>query len=301
MVRIPARAVSARIVLVALAVVATASLTACRRKEAPQPPVATPSLTLNHDRAPIGSPLELTYKFVVANDARFDHDYRVMLHVLDTDDQLIWTDDHNPPVPTTQWKPGQTVEYTRTLFIPIYPYIGEVSLQMGLYSTATQKRLPLAGEDTGQRAYRVGRLQLRPQTENLFTVFKDGFHPTEVADRNATVGWQWTKKQATIAFKNPKKDSFCYLDVDNPGVFKESQQVQVSIGGQTLDEFQVKPQEQVLRKFPIKANQLGNVELAELKITVDKTFVPARLLPGASNDPRELGVRVFHAIVEPKR
>ena len=151
---------------------------------------------------------------------------------------------------------------------------------MGLYSTTTQKRLPLSGEDTGQRAYKVGRLQLRPQTENLFTVFKDGFHHTEVAERNASVEWQWTKKQATIAFKNPKKDSVCYLDVDNPGVFTEPQQVKVSIGGQTLDDFQLKPKQQLLRKFSIKAAQLGNAELAEIQITVDKTFVPATLTAG---------------------
>ena len=79
---------------------------ACRRREADAPPVATPSITLNHDRAPLGSPLDITYKFVVASDAKFDEDYRVMAHVVDTDEEMIWTDDHNPPVPTRQWKPG---------------------------------------------------------------------------------------------------------------------------------------------------------------------------------------------------
>jgi hypothetical protein len=293
------RRVPSTLFVLTLVALAVGSIVSCRRKEAPAPAVATPSLTLNHDKAPVGSPLEITYKFAVAPDARFDQDYRVMMHVVDADDQLIWTDDHLPPVPTSQWKPGQTIEYTRTLFIPVYPYIGETSLQMGLYSTTTQKRLPMSGEDTGQRAYKVGRLQLRPQTENLFTVFKDGFHHTEVAARNASVEWQWTKKQATIAFKNPKKDAVCYLDVDNPGVFNEPQQVKVSIGGKTLDDFQVKPKQQILRKFSIKADQLGAAEMAELQISVDKTFVPAVLTAGASNDPRELGVRVFHAFVEP--
>ena len=35
-----------------------------------------------------------------------------------------------------------------------------------------------------------------------------------------------------------------------------------------------------------------------MQITVDKTFVPATLTVGKSNDPRELGIRVFHAFVE---
>ena len=96
-----------------------AGLSACRRKEAPAPPLATPSLTLNHDKAPLGSPVDLHYKFVVANDAHFPEDYRVMVHVVDADEELIFAFDHNPPVPTSQWKPGQTIEYTKTEFIPI--------------------------------------------------------------------------------------------------------------------------------------------------------------------------------------
>lgn len=282
--------------------VAGATATAgCRRKEAPAPPVATPGATLTHDKAPLGSPLDITYKFVVANDAHFNQDYRVMVHVVDADEQLIFAFDHNPPVPTSQWKPGQTVEYTKTVFIPIYPYVGEASIQLGLYSTADQKRQPLAGEDVGQRAYKVARLQLQPQTENVFTLFKDGWHPAEVAEHNATVEWQWTKKDATLAFKNPIKDCVFYLDVDNPGsVFNETQQVQVSLAGEVVDQFALNPKQPDLRKIPLKAAQLGVSDMAELKISVDKTYVPASMPASGSKDPRELGIRVFHAFVDPR-
>ena len=278
-----------------------ASATACRKKETPAPPVATPSLTLSHDKAPLGSPLDIHYKFAVANDATFPEDYRVMVHVVDADDELIFAFDHNPPVPTTQWKPGQTIEYTKTVFIPIYPYVGEASIQIGMHSTVNQKRLPLAGQDAGQRAYKVARIQLQPQTENVFTVFKDGWHPAEVAEHNSTVEWQWTKKEATLSFKNPKKDCLFYLDVDNPGsAFNEPQQVQVTLGGQTVDQFTLEPKQPQLRKVPIKAAQLGSADVAEIVISVDKTYVPAVVNAGNSKDPRELGVRVFHAFVDPR-
>jgi len=278
-----------------------AAFGSCRHKEPSAPPVATPSVTLNHARAPLGSPLEITYKFVVANDAHFDQDLLVMVHVVDADEEMMWADDHKPPVPTTQWKPGQTVEYTRTVFVPIYPYVGEASIQMGLYSTTTQKRQPLKGEDMGQRAYKVARLQLLPQTENVYTVFKDGWHPAEVAEHNASVEWQWTKKEATLAFKNPKRDAIFYLEADNPGsVFVEQQQVMVSVGGQPVDQFTMSPKQQVLRKISLSSAQLGSNDMVELQIGVDKTFVPA-LMPGAkSKDPRELGIRVFHAFIEPR-
>jgi hypothetical protein len=44
---------------------------------------------------------------------------------------------------------------------------------------------------------------------------------------------------------------------------------------------------------------MGSGEMAELRITVDKTFIPMEITGGASKDPRELGVRVFHAFVQP--
>ena len=286
-------------VLPVLIVVATA-IGACGRKEPATPPVAKASVAVNRQAAPLGSPLDLTYKFVVANDAKFDEDYRVMLHVVDADGELMWTDDHDPPTPTTQWKPGQTIEYTRTVFVPIYPYVGDAGLQIGLYSTKTQTRLTLDGQDAGQRAYKAGTLRLQPQSENVFTVFKDGWHPAEVAEHNASVEWQWTKKQATLAFKNPKKDATFYLQADNGGgVFNESQKVKVTLGGTVLDEFELTPQRQVLRRIRIKADQMGAAEMAELQVTVDKTFVPLQVSGGASKDPRELGIRVFHAFIQP--
>ena len=275
---------------------------ACRSKQPEAPPVATPSVALARSRVALGSPLDITYTFVVADNAHFDQDQRVMVHIIDADEELIWTDDHNPPKPTTEWKPGQTIQYTRTIFVPPCPYIGEATIQIGLYSTATQKRLPLRGEDMGQRAYKVAKLQLLPQTENVPVVYKEGWHPVEVGEHSscASVEWQWTKKDATLVFRNPKKDSVLYLDTDNPGsVFTENQEVQISLVGQPIDHFTVTPKQQLLKKIPMTAAQLGTADMVELQIDVDKTFVPA-LLPGSnSKDPRELGIRVFHAFVQP--
>jgi hypothetical protein len=296
----PARSTVALALAALIAV--SGSLAACKRKEAPAPPVATPSVTLNHDKAPLGSPIDITYKFVVANDAHFDQDYRVMSHIVDADEQMMWDDDHVPPVPTSQWKPGQTIEYTRTVFVHIYPYVGEAAIHVGLYSVANQKRLPLAGEDVGQRAYKVARLQLQPQTENVYAVFKSGWNNGETAEHNPAIEWTWTKKDATLDFKNPKKDSVFYLDVDNPGnPFNEPQQVHVSLNDKPVQDFSLSPgANRVLKRIPLTAAQLGGEDTAEITISVDKTFVPA-LMPGSnSKDPRELGVRVFHAFVDPR-
>lgn len=272
---------------------------ACQQSEAPTPAVATPAVTLNHDRAPAGSPVEITYTFVVAEGASFDRDYRVMVHMVDTDEELMWTDDHDPPVPTTQWKAGQTVEYTRTVFVPVYPYVGDAGIYVGLYSTSgDQRRLPLNGQDMGQHAYKVGVLNLLPQTENLFTVFKEGWHPAEVSEQNGGVEWQWTKKEATLAFKNPRKDAMLYLEVDSPGKdLHGPQQVQITLGGQTVEQFELPPDQSMLRRVTLPAARMGDAEMAELQFVIDATFVPASV-NASSKDKRDLGVRVFHAYVD---
>lgn len=276
-------------------------VSACGGGESNEAPVATATITLNHDRVPAGSPLELTYRFVVANDAKFDEDYRVFVHMVDADEEQMWTDDHNPPVPTTQWKPGQTIEYTRTIFVPVFPYVGDATMQIGLHSLKDQRRLTLAGEDVGQKSYIGGRMLLLPQTDNLFTVFKDGWHPAE-ASQDGSIEWQWTKKQATLAFKNPKKDALFYFELDSPG--KElhgPQQVQVQVGGQTVQEISLTPEtERTLYKIKLPGSAMGDGELSELQIVVDSTFIPNVVTSGASKDPRELGVRVFHAYVDPR-
>jgi hypothetical protein len=283
----------------ALAAILTSS---CGKKESAAPPMATPSIAFSRDKVPLGGPVDVTYKFVVAPDAKFTQNYRVMMHVVDPNEELMWTDDHDPPIATTEWKPGQTVEYTRTVFVPVYPYVGEATIQLGLYSKAKEPRVPLAGEDVGQRAYKVGRIQLAPQSEAVFSVFKDGWHPAEQAEHNAMVEWRWTKKVATLAVRNPKKDSILYLELDNPGgVFNEPQQVSVGVGTTTLDQFTLTPGKLVLRKIALPASALGTDENVDVRIEVDKTFVPSHL-SSSSKDPRELGVRVFHvAVVESGR
>jgi hypothetical protein len=272
---------------------------ACGGAEQQAAPVATPSVTVNHTAAPAGSPLEITYTFVVADGAQFDEDYVVFVHVMDVDEERMWDADHEPAVPTTQWKPGQTIEYTRTVFVPVFPYVGEATMRVGLYSRTRPERLPLNGEHTGQNAYRVAKLQLLPQTDNLLMVFKEGWHQAEVAGDDAAIEWQWTKKEGTLSFRNPKKSAVFYLDVDGPGMQHHGpQQVQVALEGQVVDEFTLKDEQRVLRRVQLTPAQIGEAEMAELRIRVDKSWVPAEVPAAASGDKRELGVRVFHAFVD---
>ncbi len=269
----------------------------CSAPAETETPVATPSVTLSQTRAPLGSPIEVTYRFDVgAGAARLDQDYRVFVHFVDADDEQMWDDDHDPPVPTSQWTPGQVIEYTRTLFLPLYPYIGRASVNVGLYSPRDGRRVPLAGTTNGQRAYTVASLELLPRSENIFLLYKDGWHPAEVAPDNAAVEWQWSKGEGLVSFKNPRRDGTFYLHLDGrPDLLERSQQVTVSIGETVIDDFTLETREPVIRVVEIPAARFGDNEMVDLKVAVSQTFVPAQLPAAGSQDRRELGVRVFHA------
>ena len=259
------------------------------------PPVATPNVSFARERLAIGSPVQVTYRFQVAANAKFDGDYWVFVHVLNQQGEQLWNDDHLPPTPTSRWMPGQTVEYTRTIFIPNYPHVGEAAVRIGLYAPADGKRLVLAAPEASRREYVVAKLNLLPQSENVFLIYKDGWHPAEIASENPMSEWQWTQKRASFSFRNPKKDANFYLEFDaRNDLFTPAQQVTVRVGETVLSTFPADIREKTLKILPITTAQLGDGEMVDMSIEVDKSFKPG----GA--DPRELGIRVYHAFIEPK-
>ncbi|MGH9373164.1 MAG: hypothetical protein ACRD15_16710 [Vicinamibacterales bacterium] len=273
--------------------ISVGSVGGCRRTEPDAPAVATPSLSLERDRVAIGSPVKLTYKFQVAPDAKIDGDYLVFAHVLSPDGDQMWTDDHVPPTPTSQWKPGQTIEYSRTVFVPNYPYVGEATIRLGLYQN--EKRLVLDGADASRREYEVAKFQILPQSENIFLVDRSGWHAAEVAADNPSAEWRWTERRAVTSFRNPKKDATFYLEYDaRADLFTPPQQVTIKLGDQVVTTFAAESKKTTLLTFPIAAAQFGTNDMVELALEVDRTFEPR------GGDTRELGIRVFHTFIEPR-
>ena len=275
------------------------ALSACSSKD-DAPPLATVSVTLNKPAAALGSPIDITYRFQVAPAASFDGNYRVFMHMLDSDGVNRWSDDHDPPTKTTEWKPGQVVEYTRTSFIPVVPYLGDAAIRVGLYRPdAPDSRAPLSGPEPEGRSYKVATLKVLPQSENIFIVDRTGFHNTEFAPDNPAREWFWTKQEYVATFKNPKKDSTLYLEFDGrPDLFNQPQMANVYLGSQSVASFAVDNVNPVLRRIPLRADQLGSADTAELRIGVDRPFVPASM-PGGAKDTRELGIRIYRRFIDP--
>lgn len=290
-----------RLAVVLVGIVACAAA-ACG-SEAPEPPVASVSVTASKARLPLGAPLDVTYRFEVLPDASIDGDYRVFVQVKNTAGDILWQDDHDPPTPTSRWTAGQPVEYTRTRFVPIVPYLGDAFIEVGLYRD--NDRLTLQPPSTpsereaAEESYRAATLHLLPTSESVFVIYKTGWHPDETLQEDPTVSWKWMQKTGVLSVRNPRRDVTLYLEFDaRPDLFPEApQQVNVAIGDETVASFAADTAVPRLLRIPITAAQLGAAEMVDIRLELDRTFVPAKL-PAGGRDARELGIRVYHAFVE---
>jgi hypothetical protein len=272
------------------------ALDACRRRKPAEVNAVVPSFTINRPRTPLGSAVEITYTWNVEPSAKkLGKDYKALVHFLDSHGVILFDDDHMPTPPTTAWEPGKSYSYTLTKFIPIYPYVGESEVRMGLYRD--RERVALKGEDAGMQEYKVGKLELLPQTENIFLVYKEGWHNPESRTDNPGLEVTWTKKDALISFKNPKKDVIIYLEADtNTKAFDAPPVLTIAVAGKVGLVVPIESSEVFLKKIRVKAADLGNDEWVDLRLSMNQSFVPKVKGVNATDD-RELGLMVYHLYV----
>jgi len=281
-----------------LIVAGVAFLSSCSRGQKGETNPIEPAFAVNRPRAPLGSAVEITYTWKAdAQAKKLNQDYRALVHFLDSHNVMLFEDDHVPePAPNT-WEPGKTYTYKRTKFIPIYPYVGPVQVRMGLYPASGKgERVGLKGNDVGMHEYEVAKIELLPQTDNIFLVYKEGWHGTEVSPQNPSLERMWTKKEALVSFKNPKKDVVLYLEADtNFKAFPQPPVLTASVGTGAGLQIPIENSEVFLKKIRFKADQLGQDEWVDLRLTMNQSFTPKAI--GLNQDERELGLLVYHLYV----
>jgi hypothetical protein len=270
---------------------------ACRRER----PTVSAQVQLSRAQVLPGQALELHYRFETLPDFRgIPYDGYVFVHFIDPLDTLSLTADHRPPKSTRDWKAGEVIEYRRVVFIPDYLYPGTYRVVLGIYDVSgTHPRIPLQGlKETSRRAYQVGEVEVLPPPLQPLVRYVDGWYDLEANPADPGQRWRWTTRRAVAQLLNPKKNARLYIELDsNRDAFKDApQQVTLVLNGQPLDEWAVRDPSPVLKVYPLTAERLGLEEYVTLEVRVDKTFVPAAL--GLGSDARELGVRVFHLVLQ---
>ncbi len=226
-----------------------------RRKTDDARAVATPSVALSRTDAAVGSPVDMTYTFAVAATRRpSPRTTGSSSTSSNADGELMWTDDHQPPTPTRAVEGrAAPIEYTRTMFVPKFPYVGESERRSRAVLAASRAtRLPLTGEDAGMRSYRVARSTC-------------GCRPTTCSSSSRTAGtrlrWPGTapgssgsgrSRQGTLSFRNPKRDVDLFLQVDQPvdGACRSRSRSRSGSARRWSTRFALPPGDRELRRIP---------------------------------------------------
>jgi hypothetical protein len=115
-----------------------------------------------------GDPLTVTLTWRAQSNVA--HDYKVFVHLIDSDGHRVAQHDSEPDEgghPTSQWVPGALVRDTHVLLIPSDMPPGTYSIQVGMYLEETLERLAVlhSSEPSENNAIRMGSVQVLGPSE----------------------------------------------------------------------------------------------------------------------------------------
>jgi hypothetical protein len=234
---------------------------------------------------------DVTFRFRTTPDfAPFTEDLAVVSRYLYRG-RILAQDVYKPPVPTSKWGPDKTYTFTRQGYIP--PFINE--FDPGFKGSATvvlSIGFGAPSEAPGQVVLPVLDTKLRvfPAAEAAVIVYLSGWYEPETEPGEPARTWRWTAKEARCAIDNPGRDALLVIRGTVDPEAAPGQKITIRAAGRVLDEFT--PEGAVFeRHYTVRKEWLGERKDFLLVISVDKTFVPARVIAGSS-DTRELGVRI---------
>ncbi|MGB2765455.1 MAG: hypothetical protein WBC20_13720 [Candidatus Aminicenantaceae bacterium] len=236
--------------------------------------------------------VDIQYKWKTkSNFLKMDIDYIIFVHFWHRSN-LIVHDGHRPEIPTSLWEPDKEYTYSRKIYIPAFidaldpEFKGEETLELSIGFSS-----PYDGPGDSMKKILVKKLKFVPPPPDIpKIIYGDGWYDLEINPETLLKRWRWTGKEARCIIDNPKQDA---LLVIKGGVNKEifhDQKVIFKIKNVILDEFT--PEGNYFqRSFKIKKEILGEAEKFDLVISIDKTFIPAKVIL-RSKDERELGIQI---------
>jgi len=205
---------------------------------------------------------------------------------------LIFHDNHRPEIPVPRWEPGQEYTYTRRIYIPQFidaldpEFKGPDTLKLSIGLSFPQDK-------SGKPLKKIYEKKLKvfpPPPGTPVIIYEDGWSDFEIDPESYLKRWRWTAKEARCIIDNPRRDALLMI---RGGVMKkgvQDQKVIIKINNLLLDEF-IPRRSHFERFYRIDQGMLGEEDRFSLVISTDKTFIPARVIPG-SGDERELGIQV---------
>lgn len=279
-----------KIAIWCLIIAAALSFSACSKKTQ----VGGVELTVTFSEPALSDNLitDVEYKWKTTDAfVKLDKDYNVFVHYWHKGN-MLFADDYVPEIPTSKWEKGKEYAVKRRIYIP--KFIDEFDPQ---FKGEEQLRLSIGFfnpyDRTGQSEKEVLSKKLTvvpPPIGTPEVIYESGWYDLETNPDSILKQWRWTAKDARCVVDNPKKDA---LLVVRGGVNLQAvkdQKITIKINGVVLDEF-LATRELFEKSYDIKKEQLGDKNDFNLVFSVDKTWVPAKIVPN-SKDERNLGIQI---------
>jgi hypothetical protein len=242
--------------------------------------------------------VKMNYQFKLGEQfPGLDDQYKIFVHLwrLKTKEMLL-QDDHSPEKPFSQWKAGDSISYSRVIFIPEFldefdiDFEGyeEIRLTIGLYE-------PTLGKEP--KKFILFQKVLNVESASLNApelVYDEGWNQPE---HDPTIknpderSWRWTKKRAVCIVQNPHKESLLIIRGGADKAKFQDQRVIFKINDQVLEDF-IPKSAKFAREYVIAPETMGTDDEFRLTIETDKTFIPSELDQNAKDD-RELGIQIY--------
>ena len=220
-----------------------------------------------------------------------DQDFNIFVHYWHKAN-MLFADDYVLEIPTSKWEKGKEYTVKRRIYIPKFidefdpQFKGEEPLRLSAGFFNPYDR-------TGQSEKEVLSKKLTvvpPPIGTPEVIYESGWYDLETNPDSILKQWRWTAKEARCVVDNPKRDA---LLVIRGGVNLQAikdQRVTIKINDVVLDEFPA-GMELFEKSYDIKKEQLGDKNEFSLVFSVDKTWVPATIVPN-SKDERILGMQI---------
>ena len=235
---------------------------------------------------------DVTYRWKTGkNFKRLDRDLTVFVHFWH-DSNLIVQDDFLPDIPTTKWEPNTEYAFKRRLFIPKFidefdpQFKGDETLRLSAGFSNPFDRTGHAEREVLSKKLKI----LPPPLGTPEVIYESGWYDQEVNQDSPLKQWRWTAREAKCIVDNPKRDALLVIKGAPYLSVVKDQKLSFKINDTLVDEF-VANQDFFEKSYAIKKEQLGDKDEFVLTISVDKPFIPAKVIPN-SKDDRELGVQI---------
>lgn len=241
--------------------------------------------------------VKMNYEYTFSEEfTGFDKEYVVYVHFWRIKNkEMLMGDDHTPEPKVSDWKKGDTVKYSRTIFIPKFldefdiDFEGyeKIRLTVGLYQPKVKK----SNIVLFQKVLDIHAASLNAPE----VVYDEGWWQVETDLKIKVPGertWRWTKQKAVCIIENPKKESLLILDGRVDKLQHKDQKVIFKINEKLLDEF-IPEKDAFSKRYIVTTEMMGREDEFKLTIETDKTFTPSVVIPG-SKDTRELGIRIYN-------